>query len=365
MREKNLKPIIYLSDFSTFEKWRKDRNLPKKNDLFSLFYFSPTIFSMAERKNKRAPAPEKLFSEAEIFTQVENFLSTAKKPIICISGPTASGKTGLSIRLSKKINGEVINADSRQFYKYMNVGTAKVTEEEMEGVPHHLLDFLEPDEQCTAAKFKDLAEEKIKDILSRGKIPVIIGGTGLFIDVVRKNFSIPRIAPQTEWREKMEKLSNEELYKKLKEADAKATEKIEKNNRMRVIRALEVCETSGKKFSDLQDTAEKQWDDFLIGVWNDPELLAERIEKRNDIMWKAGFLEEVQNLLDAGWNEKNPGMIAHGYREVMQYIQGEITREEANEQMIRNTKKYAKRQRTWWRKEENIYWFCPEKEDIV
>jgi tRNA dimethylallyltransferase len=312
------------------------------------------------RKINRAPAPEKLFDETEIFAEVEAFLSTAKKPIICISGPTASGKTGLSIRLCKKINGEVINADSRQFYKYMDIGTAKVMEQEMDGVPHHLLDFLKPDQQCTAAQFKDLAEEKIKDILSRKKIPVIIGGTGLFIDVVRKNFSIPRIAPQKKWREEMEKLSDEDLYTKLEKMDEAAAKKIEKKNRVRVIRALEVCETTGEKFSDLQKKSTKKWDDFLIGVWSDPEILNKRIEKRNEIMWHGGFLEEVQKLIDMGFDEKNPAMIAHGYREGMQFLKGEISEEEAREQMIRNTKKYAKRQRTWWRKETEIFWYCPE-----
>lgn len=314
------------------------------------------------KKIKRAPAPEKLFSEKEIFAQVANFLRTAKQPIICISGPTASGKTSLSIRLCKKFNGEVINADSRQFYKEMNIGTAKITKKEMENVPHHLLDFLEPNEQCTAAEFKDMTEKKIEEILTRKKNPFLVGGTGLFIDVVRKNFSIPRIAPQKKWRKEMEKFSTEKLYKKLEEKDEEAAKNIEKNNRVRIIRALEVYTVTGKKFSEQKKTATKKWDDFLISVWSDPEILNERIEKRNEIMWNNGFLEEVQKLLDAGWNEKNPGMIAHGYREGMQFLKGKISEEEAKKQMIQNTKKYAKRQRTWWRREIEIFWYCPEKE---
>lgn len=320
-------------------------------------------------KIHRAPPPENILTREELDAHVAEFLNKQgvmtpcsidiKPPIICIVGSTASGKTSLSIDLAKKYNGEVINMDSRQFYTGMDIGTAKITEEEMDGVPHHLLSFLTPDEEFPVAECKDAAEKIMTDIHSRGKIPFLVGGSGLFVDAIRKNFSIPRIPPQSELRKELEKLPPEELYEKLQKVDPEAAKNIEQNNMNRIIRALEVYEITGEKISQLQEMGKKKWNDLLIGVWMDPEKLLERIENRTESIWNSGFLDEVQALIDAGYTEESPGMIAHGYREAMAYLKGEISEEEAKYLMNRNTKRYAKRQRTWWRREEEMVWVQP------
>jgi len=310
----------------------------------------------AQHKIRRADPPNNIFTEEEGFQMALDFLQTAKKPLIAIVGSTASGKTDLSLRLARKCHGEVINTDSRQFYKGMDIGTAKITPEEMDGVPHHLLSFLSPDEECTVAVFKSLAEEKIQDILRRKKIPFLVGGSGLFVDTLRKNFTIPRVPPQRRWRQTQDHLSSEELYEKLKKTDPEVAEKMSPQNRSRILRALEVIKMTGKKMSQQQSKENPLFDTLLIGVWRDPEELEKRIEKRTEILWNSGFLEEVKSLLKKGYTEETPAMIAHGYREAMQFLKGEISEEEAKYLMTRNTRRYAKRQRTWWRREKDMVW---------
>lgn len=301
-------------------------------------------------------SPQHLWKKQELENFLDDFLRKSKTPLLCISGPTASGKTALSIELCKKYNGEVINADSRQFYKGCDIGTAKITKEEMEGVQHHFLSFLEPEEECNIAQFKIIAEEKILEILENGKIPFVVGGSGLFVDSLRKNFIIPKVPPNQKLRDELERKSAEEISTALREIDPEVCDLIPPNNIPRLIRALEVCFTTGKKFSELQETGEKKYDDLVLGIWVEPLQLQDTIKKRTREIWESGFLEEIQQLIDQGYDENTPAMTSHGYREAMEYLNGKKSKEEAMWLMERNTRRYAKRQRTWWRREKEMVW---------
>lgn len=273
-----------------------------------------------------------------------------------IAGPTASGKTALSLRLAREFGGEVINADSRQFYIGMDIGTAKIMSAEMAGVPHHLLSFLRPDEACTAAEYKRFAEAKIAEIYARNRIPFLVGGSGLFIDAVCKNLQIPRVPPQDQYRKALESKSNDELFDELALKDAQAAARIHRNNRVRLIRTLEIIAFGGSILHELENPGAPQWDIFKIALWNDPEALAERIAERTEAIWRSGFVTEVRTLLAEGYGKHTPALIAHGYREAIRFLSGDITESEAKEQMTLNTRRYAKRQRTWWRRDKAVKW---------
>lgn len=310
-------------------------------------------------KQKRAPAPQSILSEEESIEHIRCFLKTASAPLLIITGPTGSGKTALSLRIAQQFSGEIINADSRQFYAGCDIGTAKITKPEMEGIPHHLLSFLRPNEEFPVALFQKKAEETIADILSRHKLPLLVGGSGLFIDAVRNGFSIPSVPPQRELRKGLERLSTEALFEKIAHCDPLLATRIDPKNRLRMIRALEVFERTGKPISELQKKTPPLWNTLLLGVWCDPDLLEQRIEKRTENMWKEGFLDEVQQLLAHGYQETDPAFVAHGYREAIGFLKGRLTEEEAQSLMTRNTRRYAKRQRSWWRKEKDMIWVLP------
>jgi len=302
----------------------------------------------------RAPKPNPLLSEIELCAQIDDFLQKKERPLIALVGATASGKTGLSIDLCKKYDGEVINADSRQFYRDLNIGTAKVTFEEMQRIPHHLLDVLDPDEPCSIGWFKKKADACIADILARGKIPFLVGGSGLFVSAVCDNYSIP---PPGKSLLGEEEKSNEELFFELQKVDPEYAKQMDGVKKRRIIRALEVFRATGKKMSSFQKKGDPLWQSMIVSIFSDPDVLNTRIEKRAEKMWKGGFLEEVRALQEKGYNQNSPGMISHGYPEALSVLEGEMSLEEAKEQMIRNTRRYAKRQRTWWRKEKSIVWY--------
>lgn len=283
---------------------------------------------------------------------------TSKKPkCIAIVGPTASGKTSAAIQIAEKYTGEIINADSRQTYRFVPIGTAQPSAQEMEQVPHHLFSFLNPDQECNVAQWRLLAEEKISDIQSRKKLPILCGGTGLFINALTQGFTLPRIAPQPEFRAQMDTLSDEKLWELLHEKDPASAQKINMRNKRFVIRALEILEFSGKKKSTTARKKEAPYDLLLIGITLERKALYELINKRVDAMKEMGFLEEAKALQDQGYSLDDPALQSIGYPQAWQYFAGEISEQELWESMKQKTRNYAKRQLTWWRRDERVQWF--------
>ena len=280
-----------------------------------------------------------------------------KQKLIAITGPSSSGKTKLAVQLAKTLNGEVISVDSRQIYKELDIGSAKPTMEERQGIKHHLLDIVDITEEYTAADFCDDARLVIKDILSRGKLPVLAGGTGLYFRILLQDFELPRVAPDKELREKLEKQSSEELYKRLTELDFELSQKIHPNNKIKIIRALEVCITLGIPMSKAQKKKEAEFNTIWLGLNSeDREFLYDRINKRTDIMFKQGLLKEAENLFNKyGENKILTGTI--GYQELLPYIKGESDFETASNLLKQNTSSYAKRQISWFKANKEINWF--------
>ncbi|WP_368646407.1 tRNA (adenosine(37)-N6)-dimethylallyltransferase MiaA [Alkalibacterium putridalgicola] len=278
-----------------------------------------------------------------------------KDKIIVIVGPTAVGKTQLGIDLAKAFDGEVINGDSMQVYKGLDIGTAKVTEDEKDGIPHHLIDIKSPGEPYAVSDFKKDAGEKIIELADRGKLPIVVGGTGLYIESLLYNVSHGgKAEPNPDFREKMDRFARENgreaLHQKLQDKDPKAAEAIHMNNVRRVIRALEVIYETGKKFSDYQDEKKKEpvYDAYVIGLNTDRDVLYDRINKRVDLMLENNLLQEVTWLY-----ENYPGNIQSkkgiGYKEFKPYLEGHQPLEEAVEQVKQHSRNYAKRQLTWFR----------------
>ena len=282
---------------------------------------------------------------------------------VAIVGPTASGKTALGVALASLLGGEVVNCDSMQIYKYMNIGTAKPTEEEMRGVKHHMLDFLSPCESFSAEAYREGAMAAISDISSRGRLPVIVGGTGLYLDTLLRKPMLTVEASSPEFRERILSQIKDEndrhrLWQRLLEIDPASAEKIHENNVKRVIRAIEVYETTGKPKSywDEQTRLEKSELDAGIIVldFHQRETLYDRIDRRVDLMFDKGLLSEVEELYSQGYlREPTTASSAIGYKELVSYIMGECTLEEAKEKIKLSSRRYAKRQLTWFRHEEN------------
>jgi tRNA dimethylallyltransferase len=280
-------------------------------------------------------------------------------PVIVILGETASGKTGLSIRLAKELNGEVISADSRQVYRGMDIGTEKITEKAMDGVPHHLIDIVEPDERFTMIDFKTLAEKAISEIYGRKRTPIICGGTGLYIRALLENYQIPKTDDTREIREQLEEDLKENdkewLHAELKKVDPEAAAKIHPNAYPYVLRALEMYRATGKKKSEQAHKGEPKYAALKIGITWPREDLNIRLVKRIDQQLEKGLLKETKKLLEK-YDPKIPSMRSLGYQEFVPYIRGEISLEEAKELDIKHTKNFAKRQRTWFNKEKDILW---------
>lgn len=285
--------------------------------------------------------------------------------IISIVAPTAAGKTDLAIALAKRFNGEIVNTDSRQIYKYLNIGTAKPVGEwrkengvkayYVDGVAHHLMDFINPKEDFSLAEFKDLADEKIKEILSRGHLPILVGGTGLYVSAVVENADIPRVAPDKELREKLEKLSLRELQKMIKKEDPESAKLIDMKNPRRLIRALEVVRNTGESFFSQRKKSPSKYDTLELGIKIDREKLYKRIEKRVDLQIKDGLVNEVKKL-SKKYDFSLPSMSSIGYRQIGYFLRGEMSLEEAIDVLKRDTRRYAKRQITWFKKNEKIHW---------
>jgi tRNA dimethylallyltransferase len=289
------------------------------------------------------------------------------KKIIVICGPTGIGKTSFAIFLAQQFNGEIIGADSMQIYKYMDIGTAKPDSEERNLVPHHLVDFVDPKTDFDAGLYIKKADKTIKDIISRGKTPIIAGGTGLYIKALLHGlFRIEPICDETlsQLTKELEEKGHLYLYKKLSQCDPKAARKIHPNDSFRVIRALEVYQTSGIKISDRQkmhnfDTL--RYNTLKIGLKMDREKLYKRINQRVDIMLNQGLLKEVTTLVKKGYSFDLKPMQSIGYKHMAMFINDEVDWEEAVRLLKRDTRRYAKRQFTWFNKDKDINWFLPSQ----
>lgn len=285
-----------------------------------------------------------------------------KPKVIVICGPTASGKTSLSIELAKRIKGEIISCDSMQIYKDMTIGTAKPTVEEMDGIPHHLIDFVLPSERYSVADFKKAATQKIEEILSRNKIPIIVGGTGLYVDALVYNIEYLELETDLKYRQELENLIEqkglEELYEKAKQIDEQAMQSISKNDKKRIMRVLEIYHQTGKTKTQLEAESRltpPPYDYIVFAITMDREKLYERINRRVDIMIEQGLIEEVQSLVNK-YKEFPTAMQGLGYKEVLEYLNGDTTKEEMIEKIKMETRRYAKRQLTWFRRYETIKW---------
>ena len=288
-----------------------------------------------------------------------------KPKVIIIGGPTASGKTSLSVELAKRLNGEIISADSMQIYKKLDVGTAKVTEEEMQGIPHHLIDITEPNHEFSVAEFQNLAYQKIEEILAKGKQPIIVGGTGLYISSLVNNMKFVEYSEKEEEIKEKLKVRIEDLgenaknvlYAELEEIDKDAAVKIPKNNFKRVVRALEMYYITGKTKTQqekltIPEEGKYEYHTFIID-WP-RNILYDRIEQRIDIMMNQNILEEAKWILSLNLDNKCTAMQAIGYKEFFPYLKGEATLEECVEVLKLNTRHYAKRQLTWFKRINNV-----------
>lgn len=290
-----------------------------------------------------------------LLSDIQHHIHHHEKPVIVIIGPTACGKTKLSLRIAHKHNGEIINADSRQIYEGMDIGTAKIFPEEMEGIPHHLLSFKKPNEIFTVAEYKEKAIAIIENNVQQKKLSLLVGGTGLYINAICLNYDIPEIAPDWKLRHQLEQEENIALYKKLEQLDPESAANIHINQKRYIVRALEIALKGGKKSIDAVKK-EPLFDYFFIGIDIPREILYERINQRVEKMFEQGLLEEVTQLLNKGYDEQSHAMNGIGYKEVLQYIRGDISFEQAKELVKQHTRNYAKRQMTWFRKMEHVHW---------
>ncbi len=288
--------------------------------------------------------------------------------VIVIVGPTASGKTNLSIELAKRMNGEIISADSMQIYKYMDIGTAKPTKEEMQGIKHYLIDEVLPSEDFNVVRFKELAEKYINNTLEKGKQPIVAGGTGLYISSLINNINFSDSESDWELREALKKeaeeLGPEHLHKKLQEVDPDSALNIHPNNIKRVIRALEVYYQTQKPISyhnEISRTIPPKYNFILVGLAMDRQVLYDRINKRVDIMVENGLVDEVRHLVNLGYADSIISMQGIGYKEILEYLRNNSTLEQAIENIKQGTRRYAKRQITWFKRINDIKWFNIDK----
>lgn len=286
-----------------------------------------------------------------------------KKPLIVLTGPTAAGKTNLSISLAKAVNGEIISADSMQVYRRMDIGSAKIRPEEMQGVPHYLIDVLEPWEEFHIVKFQQMAKAAMEKIYEKGKIPILVGGTGFYIQAVTRDIDFTSASQEDDYRKELEKLADEKgcefLHEMLREKDPKSADAIHAHNVKRVIRALEFYHQNGTPISEHNQEQREHESPYNLAyfVLNVPrETLYRRIEVRVDEMMEEGLVEEVENLKKEGCSRGMVSMQGLGYKEILAYLEGEYSLEEAVRVLKRDTRHFAKRQLTWFRRERDVIW---------
>ena len=286
-----------------------------------------------------------------------------KPKVIVIVGPTASGKTALSIELAKKINGEIISCDSMQIYRDMDIGSAKPTKEEMQGIKHYMIDIVTPEERFSVAEYKKQAESAIEEILKKGKTPIVIGGTGLYANSLIYGIEYNEIKLDEQYRKELENIASTEqglsnLYEQAVKIDSQAMQIISSNDKKRIIRVLEIYHSTGKTKTELEIESRKngvKYDYKVFAINMDREILYERINKRVDIMLESGLIEEVKNILQK-YKEFPTAMQGLGYKEVVEYLNKEISEEEMIEKIKQETRRYAKRQLTWFRKNKETIW---------
>lgn len=292
-----------------------------------------------------------------------------KPKIVVIVGPTASGKTAISIEVAKQLNGEIISADSMQVYKEMNIGTAKVTKEEMQGIKHYLIDVVSPEERYTVSDFKQAAEKSIQEILKKGKVPIIVGGTGLYVNSLIYGIEYQDMQFDEKYRDElMKKAETEnglrELYKEAVKIDEEAMSKISSNDKKRIIRVLEIYKSTGKTKTELEFLSrqkEIEYDYKVFGMLMDRQKLYNRINVRVDSMIEQGLIKEVDELYQK-YKKFPTAMQGLGYKEVIEYFNGILTKEEMIEKIKQESRRYAKRQMTWFRRNQNIHWLDTEND---
>ena len=289
-----------------------------------------------------------------------------KPPLLLIVGPTAVGKTETAIQLAERLNGEIVSADSRLFYRGMNIGTAKPSREEQARVPHHLIDIADPDEILSLAVFQQKARQAIADVHTRKKLPLLVGGTGQYIRAVTEGWTPPEVVPNDRLREELERLKEDRgvwwLHEKLEDMDAEAAESIDPRNSRRTIRALEVIMTTGKKFSEQRGQADSPYHLLTIGLTRPRTELYARVDARIESMFARGFLEEVKGLLEKGYSPTLPTMSAIGYRECVAVLKGKMEIEAAKELIGRATRVFVRRQANWFKESDpTISWFRVEE----
>ncbi len=300
--------------------------------------------------------------------------------LLVICGPTGTGKTDLGLKLAKKFGGEIVSADSRQVYIGMNIGTGKEVKIQnskgkisiqklkdkwvVKGVPIHLYDVIDPDERFSLAEYQQLALERIKDIQTRKKLPILVGGTGLYVQAVTEGLKIPKVAPDTKLRQQLEDTDINELLEELKKVDGKTFEKIDKNNKRRIVRALEVFRQTGELFSNLQEKYLKiDFDILKIGLTTERETLYEKVDKRIESWFEEGFVDEVKTLLKT-YSPELPSMTSLGYRQVAMHLNKQISLNEAKQRMKFEHHGYIRRQLTWFKRDKTIYWYDITMENL-
>jgi tRNA dimethylallyltransferase len=284
-------------------------------------------------------------------------MNQKKNKVIAVVGATASGKTAYAVELARRVNGEIISADSRLVYKGLDIGTAKPDMDERFGIPHYMIDIVEPEVDYSVGLYANEARNIIEDIISRGKTPIIAGGTGLYFRILLENYDLPKINPDYELREALSKLSFSELYEMLVNLDAEAAKLVVQNDKRRAVRFIEIVKLTGSPVSEARGLKEPEFEVEWIGLNYPREELYDRINRRVDLMIEQGLVDETKNLL-AKHGRINNIINTIGYREITSYLDGELTLEEAKDKLKQNTRNYAKRQLTWFRKNPDIKWNC-------